>query len=106
MRYSRLLSLTVVGIFLMAASAISMAGDWSGTWGPSVSGESDTSMDSGSQAMAPDQGSYESRETLEAGALPPGDHSLNSGSEPRIDEDAPSVDAGGVRFREGIDTGP
>ncbi len=90
MRQRRLLSLAVVGIFLLTSSAISMAGDWD--W----SGPSGTS----------DQGSYESRETLEAGKLPSGEHTMGSGGESRSDESAPKNEFGGVTFRDGIDTGP
>ena len=104
MRQTRLLSLAVVGIFLLASSAISMAGDWdwsspSETYGPAGS---HPSMESGSQATSPDQGNYESQETLEAGKLPSGENTMSSGS----DESFPIVEQGGAEFRDGIDTGP
>lgn len=108
MRERRLLSLAVVGIFLLASSAITMAGDWdwsspSETYGPAGS---HPSMESGSDATSPDQGNYESRETLEAGTLPSGEGTMSSGSGPRSDESVPTIDGGGVSFRVGIDTGP
>lgn len=108
MRQRMLLSLAVVGIFLLASSAISLAGDWdwsspSETYGPAGS---HPSMESGSDSTSPDVGNYESRETLEAGTLPPGADTMSSGSGPRSDESVPTIDAGGVTFRVGIDTGP
>jgi len=108
MRQTRLLSLAVVGIFLLASSAISMAGDWdwsspSATYGPAGS---HPSMESGSQGTSPDQGNYESQETLEAGKLPSGENTMSSGSGFRGDESVPIVEEGGASFRVGIDTGP
>ena len=108
MRQTRLLSLAVVGIFLLASSAISMAGDWdwsspSETYGPAGS---HPSMESGSQGTSPDQGNYESQETLEAGKLPSGENTMSSGSGFRGDESVPIVEEGGASFRVGIDTGP
>lgn len=108
MRQTRLLLLAVVGIFLLASSVIVMAGDWSQggsseSYGPA---ESSPSMESGNQATSPDQGNYESQETVEAGKLPLGENTMNSGSKFRGDEDVPSIDAGGLKYREGIDTGP
>lgn len=85
MRLTRVLSLAVGGLFVLTSSAISIAGDW------------DWSSPSGST----DQGNYESRESLEAGSLPSGEHEMNSG-----DENVPTVESGGLKFREGIDTGP
>jgi len=105
MRQTRLLSLAVVGIFLLASSAIAMAGDgdWSSPgdtyYGPV---DSQSSMDSGSQATSPDQGTYQSQETLEAGKLPSGENTMSTGS----DESFPIVEQGGAEFRDGIDTGP
>lgn len=90
MRQRSLLSLAVVGVFLLASSAIAMAGDW------------DWSSPSGTT----EQGNYESRETLEAGKLPSGEHMMGSGDESRSDESVPKAEFGGVTFREGIDTGP
>lgn len=104
MRQTRLLLLAVVGIFLLASSVIAMAGD--GDWGsPSdiFYGPSDShSMGSGSLATSPDQGSYQSQETLETGKLPSGENTMSSGS----DVSFPIVEQGGAGFRLGIDTGP
>ena len=83
-----------------------MVGDWGGASGSSNPSESYPSMESGSGATSPDQGNYESRETLEAGKLPSGEQTMSSGSGSRSEEDVPSVEAGGLKFREGIDTGP
>ena len=96
MRERRLLSLAVVGIFLLASSAIAVAGDWDWS-GPT---------ESGIRSSAPDQGNYESRETVEAGKLPAGEKTMSPGSESGSPEDAPSVEAGGEKFRGGNDTGP
>ncbi len=108
MRQRRLLSLAVVGIVLLASSAISMAGDWdwsspSETYGPAGS---QPSMESGSNATSPDQGNFESRETMEAGKLPSGENTMSSGSESRSGEDVPTIESGGLKLRVGIDTGP
>lgn len=90
MRETRLLSLAVVGIFLLASSAISIAGDWDWSNPPGTS----------------DQGNYESRDTLEAGKLPADENTMSASRGSSSDEMAPKVEIGGVTFREGIDTGP
>ena len=96
MRQIRLLSVAVVGIFLLASSAISMAGDWD--WS--------SPTESGSKAMSPDQGNYESGGTLEAGKLPSSENTMSSGIESGSDKSVQTVEGGGAEFRVGIDTGP
>ncbi len=103
---SRLLSVAVVGIFLLASSAISMAGDWGGSYGTPDQTESHSSMESGSGATSPDQGSYESQQGVEAGKLPSGENSMSSGSESRSEDSFRTQEFQGGNSRGDIDTGP
>ena len=108
MRQGRLLSVAVVGIFLLATSAIAIAGNWdwggtSETYGPA---EGSSSMESGSGATSPDQGNYESQETLEAGKLPSGEKTMNSGGEFPSGTDFQTYEISGRTYRAGIDDGP
>jgi hypothetical protein len=100
--------LAVVGILFVAPAAISMAGDWhwgssSGTYGPA---ESHSSMSSADPEASLNPGNFVTREPVEAGKLPSGEPGMESGAGSRSGEEIQTVEAGGVWFRQGIDTGP
>lgn len=105
MRETRLLSVAVVGIFLLALSTVAVA-NWGGSSGASNQGESYSTMENVGSMAAPDPDSYESRGNVEAGNFPTSVHPESSGSESRSDEDVPTIESGGLKLRDGIDTGP
>ncbi|MGE5662808.1 MAG: hypothetical protein ACM31I_00605 [Deltaproteobacteria bacterium] len=108
MRRREMIALAVVGIFLVAPVAISTAGDWhwgssSGTYGPA---ESHSSMGSADPEASLGSGDFETREPVEAGKLPTGERGMSSDAGSASGEEIQTVEAGGLWFRQGIDTGP
>lgn len=93
------LPLAVAGMFIFASAAVSQANWYYGSEG----------TDGGtSEMMAPPEeaGTYQQQEPSEAGKIPSGEKAMTPGEEPRAGDDFPTVDSGGLKFRESVDTGP
>lgn len=109
MRQRVILSLAIAGMFILASAAASRA-DW---YYQSESSDKSTSEMTSPSAEpgigAPEVGTFERQEPTEAGLLPPSERSMyfgNSKAGSPDDESVPKVEVGGLRIREGVDTGP
>ena len=106
MRRTAMLSLAIAGMFILMSTGVSRA-NWYHKSGSSEGSSSEMTSPSGEPGTeAPQAGTYESQEASDAGKLPLGENTMNSGSKFRGDEDVPAIDVGGLKYRVGIDTGP
>ncbi len=104
MRQRAMLTLAIAGMFILATAAVSHA-NW---YHKSESSEGSTSeMTSPGEpgSEAPQAETYEQQQPSEAGQLPP-DANFRSGNDFQSGEPVGSVEAGGLEYRQGIDTGP
>ncbi|MCL5966845.1 MAG: hypothetical protein M1550_06555 [Deltaproteobacteria bacterium] len=98
MKRHSLLVLLIAGVFVVATAGFVLA-DETG-WKSGVSGTEEMS------APAPPSSNYEGPVETGSVAEPPGESAEWRGESPSSPGYAPVLRSGGVKFREGIDTGP
>ncbi len=105
MRHRAMLYFAVAGMFILASAAVSQA-NWYHQSEGSQGSSSEMTSPSGEQGNDASQAeTYEQQQPVEAGQLPPPE-SLRSGNDFPGGEPVETIDVGGLKYREGIDTGP
>ncbi len=105
MRQSAMLTLAIAGMFILGTAAVSQA-NWYHQSGSSEGSSSEMTSPSSDPGMESQESeTYEQQQPSEAGQLPPGEN-YRSGNDFRSGEPVESIEAGGLEYRLGIDTGP
>ena len=105
MRHRAMLFIAVAGMFILASAAVSQANWYHQSESPRGSSSEMTSP-SGEQGNDASQAeTYQQQQPTEAGQLPPAGNFI-SGNDFRSGEPVERIEAGGLEYRQGIDTGP
>ncbi len=105
MRHRAMLYFAVAGMFILASAAVSQA-NWYHQSDSSQGSSSEMTSPSGEQGSDASQAeTYQQQQPSEAGQLPPAGN-FRSGNDFQSGEPVETIDAGGLEYRLGIDTGP